>query len=430
MRELCADERLGWDDPVDDQYTLQWNQWMDQLPMLKDVHISRCIKPTSFDCITSSTIHVFSDASSVGYGAVAYLRLVDVNNEKHCSFLLGKARLAPLKICTIPRLELTAATVAVRLGCVLKQELDLPIDHTVYHTDSTTVLHYLLSAKKRFPIFIANRVRFILDHSEGRDWRYVETGSNPADHASRGMNVSDIIAKESWLNGPEFLWEDESSWPPQPQLANEYEISEDSLCTSTATTVDSTVISPTEQLINHYSEWQRLKYAVATFRKLIQILKDRTTDHQHSNKYAINVMDLHGAEQSILCYTQRKHFQSEIDALTSSNVVPKTSSLYNLDPKLNHDLLCVGGRLGKSSLPDAEKFPILLPKKEHVTSLIISEAHTKFGHAGRNHTLAKVRESYWVIHGNSTVRGFISKCVPCRKMKGPFCLQKMADLPP
>lgn len=53
----------------------------------------------------------FSDASKAGYGTVSYLRLEDGDNV-HVLFLVGKARVVPLKQITIPRLELTAAVLA------------------------------------------------------------------------------------------------------------------------------------------------------------------------------------------------------------------------------------------------------------------------------------------------------------------------------
>ena len=64
-----------------------------------------------------------SDASQTGYGQCSCLRLVDENGRIHGSLVLGKARVAPLRSVTIPRLELTAATVSVRVASVLKEEL-------------------------------------------------------------------------------------------------------------------------------------------------------------------------------------------------------------------------------------------------------------------------------------------------------------------
>ena len=65
-----------------------------------------------------------SDASQTGYGQCSYLRLVDENGRIHCSSVLVKARVAPLRSVTIPRLELTAATVSEGVANVLKEELD------------------------------------------------------------------------------------------------------------------------------------------------------------------------------------------------------------------------------------------------------------------------------------------------------------------
>ena len=65
-----------------------------------------------------------SDASPIGYGQCSYLKLVNENGRINCSLVLGKARVAPPKTVTIPRLELTAATVSVRVASMLKEDLD------------------------------------------------------------------------------------------------------------------------------------------------------------------------------------------------------------------------------------------------------------------------------------------------------------------
>ena len=79
--------------------------------------LSTCVKPADFERIVTSQIHHFCDASQAAYGAVSYLGLVNQDGRIHCSFLVGKSRLAPLRQMTIPRLELAAATVSIRLNC-------------------------------------------------------------------------------------------------------------------------------------------------------------------------------------------------------------------------------------------------------------------------------------------------------------------------
>ena len=65
-------------------------------------------------------IHIFSDASQRGYGAVTYLRVVNSSRNVHCSFLLGKSRQTPKKSVAIPLLKLSAAVVATRLNLIFK----------------------------------------------------------------------------------------------------------------------------------------------------------------------------------------------------------------------------------------------------------------------------------------------------------------------
>ena len=100
---------------------------------------------------------------------------------------MGKARLAPIKADTIPRVELTAATVSIRVGELLKREVDGEPEF-MYHTDSETVLRYIANEQQRFHVFVVNRVQLIRDHSHLNQWRYVDTKENPADDASRGLD--------------------------------------------------------------------------------------------------------------------------------------------------------------------------------------------------------------------------------------------------
>lgn len=89
----------------------------------------------------------------------------------------------------------------------------------------------------------------------------------------------------------------------------------------------------------------------------------------------------------------------------------------------------VGGRLSRANIMEEMKYPILLPYKSHVTTLIVRRIHIQLGHSGRNHVLSKLREKYWVINANSAVRSCISRCVSCRHLRLPVSEQKMADLP-
>jgi hypothetical protein len=84
----------------------EWLNWKASLPELEKNSVPRCYK--SRDILASDAqLHLFSDGSELGYGACAYLRLVDTEGNVNCSLVLGKSRLAPLKQTTILRLELS-----------------------------------------------------------------------------------------------------------------------------------------------------------------------------------------------------------------------------------------------------------------------------------------------------------------------------------
>ena len=97
-------------------------------PKLSKFSVEHCLKPDGFGVITSSQLHHFADASEIGYGSVSYLRLVNARNEAHCSFLCAKSSVAPLKMITIPRLELSAAVTAVKQDRLLKRQLEISVN--------------------------------------------------------------------------------------------------------------------------------------------------------------------------------------------------------------------------------------------------------------------------------------------------------------
>ena len=133
--------RIGWDDPVPEPQLMRWQKWMAELPKLASFAVRCSVKPDDFGEIESAQLHHFSDASNYGYGTVTYLRLVSRTDNVHCTLLAGKSRVAPVKPFTIPRAELTAATVSVRMNKMMTTELEIHIHDTEYWTDITAQVH-------------------------------------------------------------------------------------------------------------------------------------------------------------------------------------------------------------------------------------------------------------------------------------------------
>ena len=264
LRDLCR-KQLGWDDKISEEDPRRWGIWLKELPKLEQLTIERCFKPTDFGSVISCQLHHFSDASTIAYGAVSYLRLVKAKHEVHCSFVMGKSRLTPLKPVTIPRMELSAAVLSTRLDRMIRQELDLSIDNSFFWTDSTCVLRYIANDERRYKTFVANRVAAIREQSSPCQWKYVGTKANPADDASRGLSANAIIQENRWSKGPEFLWLCVKDWPKVP-TAIEREIKEmpnEEESIATFATVSCPAKSNIMDLFKRSSLWYSLKKFVA-----------------------------------------------------------------------------------------------------------------------------------------------------------------------
>lgn len=101
LKELCK-EQHGWDENIPERHAEDWKKWKEDVTHLTKFHVDRCVKPSDFGCTVAARLHHFSDASVYAYSTVSYLLLENKQGKTHCSFLMGKARVAPLKQVTIP----------------------------------------------------------------------------------------------------------------------------------------------------------------------------------------------------------------------------------------------------------------------------------------------------------------------------------------
>ncbi|XP_068243758.1 uncharacterized protein [Palaemon carinicauda] len=152
--------KLSWDDPVPEGLAHKWSQWYSSLEGLREIRISRCIKPIKFN-EAALELHHFSDASQVAYGCSTYLRSTHQSGEIHVALVVSKSKVAPIEFMTIPRLELQAAVLAAKMDDMLRRELDLDLDLSYFWTDSKIVLRYISNESRCFNVFVGNRVSLI-----------------------------------------------------------------------------------------------------------------------------------------------------------------------------------------------------------------------------------------------------------------------------
>ena len=64
---------------------------------------------------------------------------------------------------SIPRLELQAAVMAVRLKDQIVKEVEIKVNSCTFWSDSTTVIQWINSSHRKLQVCLANRVAEILD---------------------------------------------------------------------------------------------------------------------------------------------------------------------------------------------------------------------------------------------------------------------------
>ena len=183
-------------------------EWHSGIPLLGQLTIPRCYFTEPVDQIE---LHMFGDSSQDVFCAVGFLRgrLSSVAHRTQISFIFGKARVAPTKALSIPKLELQAALLATRLKDDILAALTVCINHVYMWTDGTTVLQWLNSAEK-LRVFVANHVGEILESTTIDEWHHVLSGDNPVDTGTRGIS-SEALKDSSWVIGTSLLRT--TGWP-------------------------------------------------------------------------------------------------------------------------------------------------------------------------------------------------------------------------
>ncbi|RCN35992.1 zinc knuckle [Ancylostoma caninum] len=398
-------ENLGWDESLPAELTNKWKALTSKWITMKFVAPRRIISGTR----ALFEVHVFTDASILGYCATAYL--VEISNVHKSTLLMSKTRLSPLKApLTIPRLELSAIAMGSHLLKHICANLDLPISKTVIWSDSSVALSWIKN-EKELPVFIRNRVRTIKENAPNSDLRYVPGNDNPADIGSRGTTPQELMSLKLWWEGPTFLLQPTDKWPT--------DITSDPTMEAYHAEEDQTSSTATEDFINtkRFSTWIKLHRTV--YYVLLFLTKTSTRAKQHfgNNRSAL----FNKAETILFRLAQKQNPPSE--------EVKTQLQLYHCN---NSALWKSRGRITNADMPAQTITPVFLPRENYVTSLYILHSHQGNNHSGINQTLCELRRNVWIPKGRMTVKKALHNlCYYCRRYKAqPFSLPEFPAHPP
>ncbi|GFX85053.1 integrase catalytic domain-containing protein [Trichonephila clavipes] len=249
------------------------------------------------------------------YAAVVYIKCFNESGQSQTRLLCSKSRVAPLKTLTIPRLELSAALLLLRLVKKVVPILQLPIHKIWMWTDSTIALAWIKTEPHKLKTFVSNRVAEIQTLSKDCHWKHVSSKNNPANLISRGCNVDELLKNEMWFSGPDLQtdeYEDNQLFP-DPSYRDELK------CAVT--------LSMTECSSNFYDE---LFNVTNNFIKLIRIfsfifrLINTIKAKESRNKKYLNADEIKRSTEFLAKIAQLSEFKAEIDALKKGKGVSKT----------------------------------------------------------------------------------------------------------
>ncbi|GFY33674.1 integrase catalytic domain-containing protein [Trichonephila clavipes] len=347
--------KTDWDEELLPDIREKFEQWCSEASFLCELQIPRyALQCDSVNC-PECEIHTFSDASIKAYGAVSYVRLRTFDKIS-VHLLASKSRVAPLKVLTLPRLELMGALLAARLAKEVSRVLNEKISTTNYFwTDSTIALSWIQGPSNRWKVFVANRVKEIRSLTDKDSWRHCPGKDNPSDLLTRGISADSLINCEKWWKGPSFL-----------QEGNTVPVSNNVLLSDESAYLEE--LKPTERktltvildnnLLNHIlSVSNNFQKNLCIFSYIYRFINNCK---RPSNKQIgpLRMCEIQRAEITLVKLVQQMEFNSEIKDLSCQGMVNPQSKIRNLSPFLDSEnVLRVGGRLTHSKLCFDKKTP-------------------------------------------------------------------------
>ncbi|XP_058448925.1 uncharacterized protein LOC131428882 [Malaya genurostris] len=425
----CWAAGLAWDDPINEDLCERWRRWTKFFPSLDTLRIPRCyFRSPPTDDTSSLQLHVFVDASEVACSCVAYFRL-QIRSDIQIALVAAKTKIAPLKTLSIPKLELKAAVLGVRLLEFVQNSHSYSIKERFLWSDSSTVLAWIQSDHRRYPKFVAVRVGEILMASDQREWRWLPSKMNIADAATKWKSDPDLGHTSSWFAGPNFLREKEETWPGQRRF------------TTTLAEVKASMVHTTFDPmldVTRFGSWTKLLRTTAYVLRFIGNLR-RKKARIALEMHIFTQEELKKVEEILWKLAQQESFSTEVHVLRSTQgppearhaVVAKSSPLYGMWPFMDKKgVVRKRGKIGAAPFaPFEAKFPVILPKQHLISSLIVDWYHRRFRHANRETIVNEMRQRFEIPRLRELIKRVTNNCVWCRVAKATPKPPPMASLP-
>ena len=168
---------------------------------------------------------ISSDVSELAMCATAHIRWECVDGSVWCQVWSANARVAPLKKLTIPKLELQAAVLGIRLAKSVIKNSILRFSEIYRIVDSECTLLTLKKDSFVLPEFQANRVTECFESSKVEEWYHTRSKNNIADLGTRNDATVDSVSNVSeWQQGKEWMHLPIDQWPVTQDIQGSHEV--------------------------------------------------------------------------------------------------------------------------------------------------------------------------------------------------------------
>lgn len=422
MQDLWK-QKMDWDQELPLEIKEKWLVFYNNMSNLNTLKITRFVKIPNF---VSVELHGFSDASTKAYGCCIFVRCLTSSGEYVSNLLCAKSRVAPIKLLSLPRLELCGALLLAKLTRKVVDFLKIEFKQIYLWTDSTICLHWIKAEPSRWKLFVANRVQEIQNLTDSNSWHHVVSEENPADLLSRGVLVSNLIHNDLWWYGPKWFHIDNNKWN-----ISKIEILQDIPETKNVSCVVITDVFVNSDnlvnvLLNRYSSFRKYLNVMSY---ILRFLNNCRANAGNRRVGLLQSTDIDGALTFTIRAVQRECFSEEYKSLTKNKSISNKSKILSLNPFIHDELIRVGGRLQNSDIPFNCKHQIILPNNHVLTKRILQHEHERLLHCGVQQLIYSIRQKFWPISARNTCKYVVNRCIPCFKAKPKNLTYLMGDLP-
>lgn len=441
--------KLDWDDPIPFELRETWLNNFQLMQDLKSVQFKRCIIPEDALSLEIETIET-ADASEVIACSAIYARIKRRNGLYHCQLIFSRSKILPNGISQ-PRGELIAAVMNVHTSEIVKKSLGKLHKSSIKLCDSQVVLHWIHNEEKPLKRWVRSRVIEIRRFSSPEDWFYVKSKNMIADIGTRkGVSIDEISQDSKWINGYQWMSEDQSNFPiirisdltfSQSELSK---INEEILphqMTFFSTKNQSQPFLPNE--VKQYYEYSNYLIDPNRYRfsKVLRIMSFVLKFIRLKCGYSITKSQKSSESQDLdaakvyffrKCTSEIQHFLPESKYNNISTM--KDGILHYTGRILNCDDVSITGKFTKVMKDlTATTFCVpLISKHSPVAYAIVNEAHwhNEFcSHRGIETTMRYILKEAYIFELRSIVKKFKKSCQRCRYLMKKTIEVSMGPLP-